>query len=79
MHAFAEARANEPRPLPASEEGAELLNCQVTVAPEDYGREPVQGLLVAQTSERFIVARETGEFGLLHVHFPRQGYVVVKV
>ena len=79
VHAFAEARANEPRPLPASEEGAELLNCRVTVAPEDYGREPVQGLLVAQTSERFIVARETDEFGVLHVHFPRQGYVVVKV
>jgi hypothetical protein len=28
------------------------------------------------TTERYIIARQTEDFGVLHVHFPRAGYVV---
>jgi hypothetical protein len=31
---------------------------------------------VAATSERITVARECGELDLIHVHFPRVGYVL---
>jgi hypothetical protein len=48
----------------------------VSVAPTDYGQVPVSGQLVATTIERYVVARETDDFGVLHVHFPRVGYVV---
>jgi glutathione S-transferase len=48
----------------------------VIVRADDYGRDPVDGRLVAATSERITVARECGELDLIHVHFPRVGYVL---
>lgn len=48
----------------------------VTLAADDYGRDPVAGTLVALTPERIVVARDTGDLGRLHVHAPRHGYVV---
>lgn len=47
----------------------------VAVMPDDYGRDPVVGALVAATRERIVIARNTDELGLLHVHFPRAGYL----
>jgi hypothetical protein len=48
----------------------------VKVAPADYGKVPVTGRLVAVTADRVVLARDTDHFGLLHVHFPRDGYSV---
>lgn len=48
----------------------------VTVAADDYGRDPVAGTLVALTPERIVIAREAGTLGRLNLHFPRVGYVV---
>ena len=72
---FKIAHEAEPRALPdAVSEGAELLGASVAVAPSDYGMVPVTGRLVHQSHRRIVLARETADFGLLHVHFPRQGY-----
>lgn len=76
-YAFDQARSSEPRPLPESEPNAALLHKPVSIAPSDYGCVPVLGVLVAQTSERYIVARETDDFGAIHCHFPRAGYEVI--
>jgi hypothetical protein len=51
----------------------------VSVAPTDYGTVPVTGTLVAITSSRCIVARNTQEFGTLHVHFPLRGFALAEV
>ena len=75
--AFAAARENEPRALPQGSEDTALINTAVSVAPMDYGRVPVTGVLVAYTPTRIIVARQTDEFGCVNVHFPRVGYSVV--
>lgn len=48
----------------------------VTVAADDYGRDPIAGTLVALTPERVVIARTTDELGLLHLHAPRIGFVV---
>lgn len=48
----------------------------VVVRADDYGRDPVEGRLVAATSERITIVRECGELDLIHVHFPRVGYVL---
>jgi len=77
VSAFAAARENEPRELPRDNETTALMNKPVSVAPTDYGRVPVIGVLVAYTPTRIIVARQTDEFGSVHVHFPRAGYEVV--
>jgi glutathione S-transferase len=74
--AFAAARAADPRPLPETMDPDQRLGTRVSVAPADYGRNPVTGELVALTDERVVVARQTEAFGKLHVHFPRDGYEV---
>ena len=75
--AFAAARDTAPAELPESVADIPLpLGSSVTVTPEDYGVVPVAGELVAVTATRLIIARDTTEFGRLHVHFPRQGYAL---
>lgn len=76
---FAIARDAAPRALPESDESALPMESRVSVAPADYGRDPVLGSLVAFTEERIIVARETDVAGRVHVHFPRNGYEVKPV
>jgi glutathione S-transferase len=78
--AFAAARQSEPRPIPESIANVPVkIGARVDVAPSDYGVKPVTGMLVAMTQDRIIVARDTAEFGKLHVHFPRVGYSVAAV
>ena len=49
----------------------------VTVSADDYGRDPVAGALVAATRDRIVIARRDDTLGVLNVHFPRVGYVVL--
>jgi glutathione S-transferase len=48
----------------------------VTVRADDYGRDPIEGRLVAVNAERIVIARESDELGVTHVHFPRVGYLL---
>jgi glutathione S-transferase len=48
----------------------------VAVRADDYGRDAVEGSLVALTPDRIVVARECGELNLIRVHFPRVGYLL---
>jgi glutathione S-transferase len=48
----------------------------VVVSADDYGRDPVEGTLVAVNASRVVVAREEATIGRLYAHFPRVGYVV---
>lgn len=73
--AFSAARDAQPREISDSAEH-ELFNKEVAVSPSDYGFVPVQGKLVAVNQERIIVARDTEDFGLIHVHFPRENYSI---
>jgi glutathione S-transferase len=50
----------------------------VVVQADDYGRDPIEGVLVSLTRDRISVARECGELDLVHVHFPRAGYVLAR-
>lgn len=76
--AHAAAHDNDPRPV--SDTGSDaLLGQQVNVAPTDYGVVPVEGQLIAHTESRIIVARETSEFGTLHVHFPTADFGITAV
>jgi glutathione S-transferase len=75
--ALAVAAENEPAELPVSGGGlAQGLSIgdAVRIAPADYGTTSTEGELVAATAERWIIARDAGELGRLHVHFPRQGF-----
>lgn len=74
--AFIAAEQHDPRPLPAELVDHEALNQRVTIAPADYGKDGVEGELVAVLAERLVLRRETDRFGTIHVHFPRTGYDV---
>lgn len=67
----AESVAHDPADPLGMAPGAE-----VTVAADDYGRDPIAGRLVAANRERVVIAREEKDLGRLNVHFPRVGYVV---
>ena len=50
----------------------------VFVMADDYGRDRIDGALVAANRERVVIARTDPAVGLVHVHFPRTGYVAAK-
>ena len=52
---------------------------QVTVTPDDTGRDPVEGTLVAADGQEVVIRRSDARVGDVHVHFPRAGYDVVAV
>ena len=74
QQAFDVAAKATPREVPADHAQDALVGSTVTVAPTDYALEGVRGTLVGSSDERWIVARQTDQFGPVHVHFPRQGF-----
>lgn len=52
------------------------VGASVTVAPTDYGMDPVAGELVAEYTNEWVVKRSDSRAGTVHVHFPRSGYQI---
>ncbi|MBX9962679.1 MAG: glutathione S-transferase family protein [Burkholderiales bacterium] len=50
----------------------------VTVAADDYGKDPVAGTLVAANAQRIVIRRTDPAVGEVNVHFPRAGFVLSK-
>ena len=77
--ALAAAKAGKPANAPASDAADPSglkPGAAVTVRADDYGRDPIEGKLVAVSAERIVIARESDELGVTHVHFPRVGYLL---
>lgn len=72
------ARSSEPRSIP--EQGNDpMLGKTVSIAPDDYAREPVTGVLAAATEHGWVVRREADDLGTLHVHLPKLGFRIREV
>lgn len=54
------------------------LGTRVTITPETFGTEPTEGTLLAATRTHYSLEREDPRAGVVHVHFPRIGYVLRK-
>jgi hypothetical protein len=54
------------------------LGSRVSVAAESFGPETTEGELVAATRTRYTLRRTDERAGLVHVHFPRIGYILKK-
>jgi glutathione S-transferase len=54
------------------------LGTRVTITPETFGTESTEGVLLAATRTHYSIEREDSRVGLVHVHFPRVGYVLRK-
>lgn len=48
----------------------------VAVAPDDYGQDWVEGVLVHADMQRVTITRRSDEVGTINVHFPRAGYLL---
>jgi len=54
------------------------LGSQVVITAEAFGLEPTAGELVAATRTRYTVRRTDDRAGTVHVHFPRNGFILKK-
>lgn len=71
--AFEVARESDPKPLTEAQAAHPGVGQPASVGPDDYALEPTEGVLVGGDERRWIIARDS-EFGLIHVHFPKQGF-----
>jgi hypothetical protein len=69
---------DDPLPSDLSDPTGPRPGDPAVVQADDYGRDAVEGVLVALTRDRITLARECGELDVIHVHFPRAGYVLAK-
>ena len=51
---------------------------KVSVTPDDTGRDPVLGELVASSAREVVIRRTDERAGTVHVHFPRLGFMVMQ-
>ena len=75
-NAFESAKNQTPRDIPENLLTTENIGRKVEIKPSDYAKDSVVGVLVGENQSCWILARETTEFGTLHVHFPRQGFEI---
>jgi len=68
-----------PRSIPAAHRKDPHIGQMMQITPADYGQIATSGTLVGVTPSRWILARETSEAGSIHLHFPRQGFVLAPV
>lgn len=78
--ALAVARAETPGDFvehdPADPIGV-AKGAKVVVMADDYGRDPIDGALVAANRRRIVIARDTPDLGRVNVHFPRAGFIAM--
>ena len=75
--ALAIARDAEPvAPDVAGTAGDLRTGERVTVTPDDTGRDPVAGELLAADAQTIVIRRTDPELGRLNLHYPRAGYDV---
>jgi hypothetical protein len=78
--ALALARAAKPETRAAVDAGdpnGRKPGDRVAVFPDDYGRDPVVGELVASSAHEIAIRRHERQVGEIVVHFPRAGFTVV--
>jgi glutathione S-transferase len=73
--------AQDATPLDVSKEVFQdehgiALGTQVLVKAESFGTEPTQGELVAASRTRYSLRRRDPRAGTVHVHFPRNGFLL---
>ncbi len=80
--AVAIARASSPSTKPGDDPGDPnglRVGAMVRVVPDDYGRDPVAGEVVASSTHEIAIRRIDERAGEVVVHFPRAGFYVFSV
>jgi len=78
LQAAMKAGPADPLPSDGADPTGPKVGDKVVVQADDYGRDAIEGVLAALTRDRITLARECGELDVVHVHFPRAGYLLAK-
>ena len=70
------ARDSQPVEGEIAPRDAPLAGTLVTVAADDYGRDPVSGVLVSSSEHHVAIRRTDPHAGQVVVHFPRIGFAI---
>ncbi len=70
------ARAATPEASTIAPQDTALAGKPVTVAADDYGKDPISGVLVGSSEHHIAIQREDPLAGAVNVHFPRIGFVL---
>jgi glutathione S-transferase len=62
---------------PWQEQQDRRMGREVEIVPDDYGKDPVDGTIVAMSSRHVTIEREAVDIGMVRVHYPRVGYEIV--
>ena len=79
LEAANQATPGDVTQMPFVNEHGIDLGSEVTITADNFGPEPTQGRLVAATKTRLTLRREDKRTGAVHVHFPRNGFILKKV
>lgn len=66
--------ASEASPQTRAAGADELLGRHVVIVADDYGRDPIEGTLIAASDFQITILRRDADLGDLAVHFPRIGF-----
>ncbi len=72
--AFSAAKETQTREITDANLRHDHIGKKVSIAPNDYAKDAVDGVLLGTDDYRWIIARETNDFGRINVHFPKQGF-----
>lgn len=70
------ARLAEPAAASVTAQDAARLGKPVTAAADDYGRDPISGVLAGSSAHHVAILREDEQLGRINVHVPRIGFVI---
>ncbi|RJT25768.1 glutathione S-transferase family protein [Chakrabartia godavariana] len=70
------ARSAEPGATNVDPQDEALAGKTVTVSADDYGRDPISGVLVGSTPHQLSILREDAALGAVVVHVPRIGFAL---
>lgn len=75
--ALAIARDADPAMVPPPSDMDNFrIGMRLTVTPDDWGFDPVEGELVAIDRDGIAIRRDDALIGTVHVHFPREGFAI---
>lgn len=75
--AIARAASSTTQPMAdANDPMGRKPGMKIQVIPDDAGKDPVEGELLALSAEEIVVKRQDPQVGEIAVHFPRAGYVI---
>lgn len=74
-----QVKSNPPLPIVKEAQSHSDINKTVRIQPDDYIVDGTEGILVGATDDSWTIKKSHIEFGDIHIHFPKKGYVLTLI